>query len=77
MNVFDEIPELINMLKQHPRFGVYAGIMDNVVLNIHCVNNEKITDHHALLITENVSSGLSSDEQTVYEMIARRMLEVF
>jgi DNA topoisomerase-3 len=52
-------------------------MMDNTVLNIRCVDNEKITDHHALLITENAPNGLSGDEQTVYEMIAGRMLEAF
>jgi DNA topoisomerase-3 len=76
-DVFDEIPELINVLKRHPRFSAYVEAMDNAVLNIHCVDNEKITDHHALLITENAPNGLSGDELTVYEMIAGRMLEAF
>jgi DNA topoisomerase-3 len=76
-DVFDEIPELINSLKTHPRFGAYAAKMDNSVLNIRSVDNKKITDHHALLITENAPSGLSGDEQTIYEMIAGRMLEAF
>ncbi|MDR0506803.1 MAG: DNA topoisomerase III [Dysgonamonadaceae bacterium] len=76
-DVFDEIPELINSLKAHPRFGVYAGAMDNAVLNIRCVDDKKVTDHHALLITENMPKNLSDDEQTVYEMIAGRMLEAF
>jgi DNA topoisomerase-3 len=76
-DVFDEIPELIERLKQHPRFGAYAGMMDHTVLNIRCVDDKKITDHHALLLTENAPGGLSGDEQTVYEMIAGRMLEAF
>jgi DNA topoisomerase-3 len=76
-DVFDEIPELINVLKQHPRFGAYAESMSNAVLNIRCVDEKKIADHHALLITENAPDGLSGDEQTVYEMIAGRMLEAF
>jgi DNA topoisomerase-3 len=76
-DVFDEIPELINVLKKHPRFGAYAGAMDNIILNIRCVDNKKITDHHALLITENTPKELTNDEQTIYEMIAGRMLEAF
>jgi DNA topoisomerase-3 len=76
-DVFDEIPELINVLKQYPRFGTYAGTRENVVLNTGCVNDKKITDHHALLITENVPKSLTGDEQIVYEMIAGRMLEAF
>jgi DNA topoisomerase-3 len=64
-------------LKQHPRFGAYVGMMNNAVLNIRCVDNEKIIDHHVLLITENAPNGLFSNEQTVFEMIAECMLEVF
>jgi len=76
-DVFEEIPELINIMKQHPRFGNYAQNMENSILNIRSVDDKKITDHHALLITENVPKNLSGDEQTIYEMIAGRMLEAF
>jgi DNA topoisomerase-3 len=76
-DVFDEIPGLIDSLKTHPRYGAYAANMDNSVLNIRSVDDKKITDHHALLITENQPHDLSKDEQIVYEMIAGRMLEAF
>jgi DNA topoisomerase-3 len=74
-DIFEEIPELINLLKKHPRFGAYAQLMDG--LNNRPVDDAKITDHHALLITENLPKDLSADEQTIYEMIAGRMLEAF
>jgi DNA topoisomerase-3 len=76
-DVFDEIPKLIDSLKTHPRFGGYAAKMDTKILNNRSVDSKKVTDHHALLITENAANGLSGDEQTVYEMIAGRMLEAF
>ncbi|KAA6299770.1 MAG: DNA topoisomerase 3, partial [Candidatus Ordinivivax streblomastigis] len=76
-DVMDEIPELINRLAHHPRFGAYAQTMDNAILNIKCVDDKKVTDHHALLITENAPNGISGDEQTIYEMVAGRMLEAF
>ncbi|GHT39147.1 DNA topoisomerase [Bacteroidia bacterium] len=76
-DVFDEIPELINRLKTHPRFGGYAVKMDDQILNIHSVDDKKVTDHHALLITENQPKDLSGEEQTIYEMVAGRMLEAF
>ncbi len=76
-DVFDEIPQLINTLKQHPRFGDYARRMDNAVLNIRCVDDKKVTDHHALLITENNPKELSGDDKIIYEMVAGRMLEAF
>ncbi|GHU58604.1 DNA topoisomerase I [Bacteroidia bacterium] len=76
-DVMDEIPELIGKLKNYPRFAAYAESLENTVLNIRSVDNKKITDHHALLITENRPGELSEDERTLYEMIAGRMLESF
>ncbi len=76
-DIFDEIPQLINGLKQHPRFGTYAQTMDNIVLNVRCVDNKKVTDHHALIITENPAKDISGDDKIIYEMIAGRMLEAF
>lgn len=74
-DVFEEIPALISTLHQHPVFGDYAKKLDT--LNNLCVNNGKVTDHHAILITENTAKGLKKEEQTVYDMIAGRMLEAF
>ena len=37
----------------------------------------KVTDHHALVITENLPDGLSKDEQAIYDMVAARLLEAF
>lgn len=76
-DVMDEIPHLISTLKNHPRFGAYAASMDNIVLNIRCVDDKKVTDHHALIITGESADGLTGDERTVYDMVAGRMLEAF
>ncbi len=76
-DVFDEIPELINSLKRHSRFGTYAAKMDDQILNIRSVDDKKVTDHHALLITGNHPKELATDEQIIYEMVAGRMLEAF
>lgn len=51
--------------------------MDGQPLNSHSVNAAKVTDHHALLVTENLPGDLSPDERTIYEMIAARVLESF
>jgi len=78
-DVFEIIPELIESLKSHPRFGTYAANLSNSKshLNQHCVDAKKVTDHHALLITENSTTKLSEDENLIYDMIAGRMLEAF
>ncbi|OAV75014.1 DNA topoisomerase 3 [Bacteroidales bacterium Barb7] len=76
-DVFDEIPQLIDTLKQYPCFGTYAESMDNRVLNVRSMDDKKVTDHHAIIITENAPKDLSGDDKTVYDMIAGRMLEAF
>ncbi|MDR6513749.1 type IA DNA topoisomerase [Chryseobacterium camelliae] len=43
--------------------------------NKHIVNDVKVADHHGILITENIPTRLSADEDALYDMIARRLLE--
>ena len=76
-DIMDEIPELIGSLVKYDRFSTYAESMDTKVLNVRAVDDSKITDHHAIIITENTSGNLSADERTIYEMVAGRMLEAF
>lgn len=76
-DVFDEIPSRIALLRQHPRFGQYAASLSGTPLNRRSVDGGKVTDHHALIITENLPSGLSKDEQAIYDMVAARLLEAF
>lgn len=43
--------------------------------NKHIVNDVKVTDHHGILITENIPSTLEASEDALYDMIAKRVLE--
>ena len=76
-DIFEQIPVLLGNLKNHMRLGAYAIKMEHETLNNHCVDDTKLTDHHALIITENVPQTLSADQSAVYELIAGRMLESF
>lgn len=76
-DIFEQVPSLIALLKQHPRFARHAENLCSRILNRHCVNDSKMTDHHGLIITENFPQNLSLDEQNIYSMIAGRMLEAF
>lgn len=76
-DIFEQVPSLIASLKQHPRFARHAENLCSRILNRHCVNDSKMTDHHGLIITENFPQNLSLDEQNIYSMIAGRMLEAF
>ena len=76
-DVFAEIPDLIRQLSAHATFGGYAKTLSGNDLNKRSVNDKKVTDHHALIITENTPSGISADQCIIYDMIAGRMLEAF
>lgn len=74
-DVFAGMPALLSTLKYHPTFGKYAAAIGT--LSRRSVDDTKITDHHALLITEVKPKNISSDERIIYDMIAGRMLEAF
>ena len=76
-DVFEEMPERIDLLERYPRFAGYAAGLDGATLNRRSVNDSKVTDHHALIVTENLPGELSKDERAIYEMVAGRMLEAF
>lgn len=76
-DVLEEIPHLIATLRSHPLFGAYIDSRFDTTLNTHSVDDSKVTDHHALIITEDSATGLSKDEQLIYDMVAGRMLEAF
>ncbi len=76
-DIFLEIGGLISKLKEYNRFASYAEKLSDMNLNIRPVDDKKVTDHHALLITENLPDALPSDERIIYEMVAARMLEAF
>lgn len=74
-DVYATIPGLITLLQNHSIFGSYASTLK--VLYRRCVNDTKVTDHHALIITENAATDLNEQERAIYDLIAGRMLEAF
>lgn len=76
-DVLEEIPHRIAMLRSHPLFGAYIDNRFDTTLNTRSVDDSKVTDHHALIITEEPAHELSKDEQMIYDMVAGRMLESF
>ncbi|MDR0368894.1 MAG: DNA topoisomerase 3 [Bacteroidales bacterium] len=76
-DVFAEIPDLIRQLSDYAPFDSYAKSLSGQVLNKRSVNDKKVTDHHALIITENMPGDISQDQRTIYNMVVARMLEAF
>ena len=69
-DVFEEIPERLADLEKYSRFAGYAAGMKGKALNSRSVNGSKVTDHHALIVTENLPGKMEADEQAIYELIA-------
>jgi DNA topoisomerase-3 len=76
-DVFEKIPELLEVAVMDATFGVIAADLKNKILNKRSVNGHKVTDHHALLITENYPDNLGEKENKIYQLILCRMLEAF
>ena len=66
-DVFEEVPVLLRKI----------GMPLSNPLNRHSVDNAKITDHHAIILTGETPSGLSTDETTIYQMVVNRFVEAF
>ena len=76
-DVFDEIPSRIALLEQYPAFAACAATLKGTALNRRSVDTAKVTDHHALIITECLPGELPEDERRIYDMVAARLLESF
>lgn len=75
-DVFAEIPSLLLTLKNNPTWGHRLALLGDAPTR-RSVDDGKVTDHHALLPTGVKPKILSTDEQTIYDMIIGRMLEAF
>lgn len=76
-DIYDTLPQLIANSAYYPRFADYAKSLKGQPLGKISVNAAKVTDHHALLPTENIpKDGQMTDlERKIYELIVGRMLE--
>lgn len=76
-DVWEHIPTLIAQFETDETYGQFARNLQNTALPRGSVSNSKVTDHHALLPTENRPTALSEDESRIYQMLVVRLLEAF
>ena len=74
-DVFAEIPKLLTFLGGYPEWIGKVPHRDR--LTRRSVDGSKVTDHHALLVTGEKPLFLSKEDNTIYQMIAGRMVEAF
>lgn len=58
---------------------VAAALKNHAKMTTKAVNNAKVTDHHALIPTEEMPdyAKFSNDEARIYQMISRRFIDLF
>jgi DNA topoisomerase III len=80
-DMVDEIKPIAELVGKHPEYrrgAEYVTGLDVLPL-ARVVNDEKVTDHHAIIPTrsEHDLERMGSDDRRIYDMAARRFLAVF
>ncbi len=80
-DMVEEIKPIAELVGAHPdyrRGAEYVTGLDVLPLG-RVVNNEKVTDHHAIIPTraEHKLEKMGADDRRIYDMAARRFLAVF
>ncbi|MEY4141820.1 MAG: hypothetical protein RL110_1192 [Bacteroidota bacterium] len=71
-----KIPNTLRGLKDYERFT--AQVLSQPIPKTKSIfDNTKVTDHHAIIPTGILPSGISPDEQKIYDLIARRFIAAF
>lgn len=78
-DVFEEIDALFQHLADtaEESISVISRNLIGAKLNKRSVDDKKVTDHHALLVTDEKPGPMPKDQQHIYNMIAKRMVESF
>ena len=71
-----KIPGILGNLKDYKRFTDVL-LQKAIPKSKTIFDDKKITDHHAIIPTGISPSGISFDEQKIYDLICRRFISVF
>ena len=71
-----KIPGILGNLKDYERF-TNVLLQKAIPKSKTIFDDKKITDHHAIIPTGISPSGISFDEQKIYDLICRRFISVF
>ncbi len=71
-----KVPNILRGLKYYSRF-TESILSEPIEKSSTIFNDKKVTDHHAIIPTGIVPSGITHAEQQIYDLIARRFIAVF
>lgn len=71
-----KVPGILRQMTYYSRFT--ESLLTGPIPKLKTVfDDKKVTDHHAIIPTGVVPSGITPDEQKVYDLVARRFIAVF
>ncbi|MGE7110085.1 DNA topoisomerase III [Lysinibacillus sp. NPDC047702] len=76
----EEAKTLPTILRHLSNIDKYKGILPppirSIINNKRYVNEKKVTDHHAIIVTEQVPdiAKLSTEEEKIYDLVARQVI---
>lgn len=75
----DILPERVGMLRAFEEKAVNILLANGLNIDGRIINNAKVSDHHAIIPTENIGSAvnmeLTPDEKQILHLVIRRLLE--
>ncbi len=75
-DIYKKVPSILGKLKPYENF--IAPLLKNKIRKSKKVfDDKKVTDHHAIIPTGVLPSGLRYEEKQVYDLVARRFIAVF
>jgi DNA topoisomerase III len=75
-DIYPKIPDILSKLQYYKRF-TEPLLQHPIKKSKKVFDNTKVTDHHAIIPTGVVPSGISPDENRVYDAITRRFIAAF
>ena len=75
-DMYPKVPEILGKMQYYSKLT--APLLGKKIPKTKQVfDNKKVTDHHAIIPTGVVPSGINADEQRVYDAVAKRFISVF
>ena len=75
-DIYPKVPGILQKLTPYQEFTAPL-LAVRIKMSPKIFDNQKITDHHAIIPTGVLSNSLTPDERKIYDMVARRFISAF
>lgn len=73
-DMFEPVQETVRKLAGRYQF---EKLFENIKLSRNCINDNKVSDHHAIIPTGHLPEALNEAEQKIYDLVATQFLAAF